>query len=282
MSDQTEPPAKVAATQNPPVQPPPGSAPNPPAQTQPAPNQSGQSKLEQSPLKERQDQLEQELNDLENEVIVAGEWGIFPERKTEAGAPQPGGIHSVLADAHKALDDGKLDDAQRAILRGRKELNRAETSSWNWAINNQFGFLAIVLTALSTLLIYKFVFQMWLGLRGMNLLHYAAFAGLVGAILRNLYWLQYQTNRGLFRPRWFTSFIVAPPIGAILGWLVSLLVKVTVQAVSKDSVETDWRTISLLAAFAGFNWNWALRVLEDAAKSTLERVKGKSSAKKES
>lgn len=226
-------------------------------------------------------ELEQDLNNLISEVVVADEWGIFKNTNTQTGIPQPSAMDELLAQAREALAAGKLKEAEAAILRGRQALNHAQITNWGWAINNQFGLLPILITALFALLTYRVVFRMWFGLDGMNLVHHAAFAGMVGAVLRSLYWLQYQTSKGLLRPRWFVTFIVAPPLGAILGWLVSLLVRVSVQAVTagKDSVNTDWRTISLLAAFAGFNWEWALGILEEAAKSTLARIREKTPSK---
>jgi hypothetical protein len=233
---------------------------------------------ELTPVDTRKKELAEELDTLEGEVLVAAEWGIFKR----SDAQHPANIYGILDEAQKALASGNLSGAETAIMRGREVLNQVESSSWVWGINNQFGFLPIIFTALSGLLTYKFVFRNFLDLEGTTLLHYAAFAGMIGAILRCLYWLQFQASQALFRPRWFTVFIVAPPIGAILGWFVSLLIKVSVQAVSKDPMTTDWRMISLVAAFAGFNWEWALGVLEETVKSLLARISDKSPAKTKS
>jgi hypothetical protein len=230
-----------------------------------------------SQLEERTDELSQGLNDLDNEVIVADEWGIFSGRTSGADTQQSPGIYQVLARAHEALAAQKLEEVEITMLDVRALLNHAQDTNREWQMNNRFGLLPILLIVLSALVTYDFAFRMWFGLDGINLVHHAAFAGMVGAVLRSLYWLQFQTSRGLLRPRWFATFIVAPPIGAILGWLVSLLIRTSVQAVtlSKDSVNTDWRTISLLAAFAGFNWEWALGILAEAAQSALARMKEK-------
>jgi hypothetical protein len=231
---------------------------------------------------QRRVELARDLNNLASEVVVADEWGIFKDAEPGTGAHEPPRIYQTLAAAYQALAAGKLEEVEIALLAGRAGLNRAQNSDRAWRINNHFGLLPILFIAFSTLLVYRFVFQGWLGVEGADIITHAAFAGMVGAVLRSLYWLQFQTGKGLLRPRWFTTFIVAPPIGAIFGWLVSLLVKTAAQAVSKGAVETDWKTVSLLAAFAGFKWEWALGWLEETAHSIQARTKDKTPAKPKS
>ena len=231
---------------------------------------------------QRRVELARDLDNLASEVVVADEWGLFKDARREAVAEQPPHIYQTLALAYQALAAGRLDEVEIGLLTGRAALNRAQNGDRVWQLNNHFGFLPIVFIAFSTLLVYWFVFQRWLAISGADIITHAAFAGMVGAVLRSLYWLQFQTGKGLLRPRWFTSFIVAPPIGAIFGWLVSLLVKAAAQAVSKGALETDWRTVSLLAAFAGFKWQWALGWLEETARSIQSRMKDKTPAKPKS
>ena len=234
-----------------------------------------QPKTDQCKLDERKEELDQSLSSLASEVLVADEWGIFKS----GGSKEKPAIYGQLTRASNALEAGKFDDAEAEILNGWEMLNNAQNANWVWRMNNRFGILPIFFTAMSAVLTYLFVFRIWLDLDRMSVIHHAAFAGMVGAVLRSLYWLQFQTGKGLLRPRWFTTFIVAPPIGTILGGLIYLLIKASVQAVSKDIVNTDWPTISLLAAFAGFKWEWALEILEEAAKSVQARIKEKTPAK---
>ena len=248
----------------------------------PTPSPGGATPGQPDQPDQRSAELARNLNNLASEVVVADEWGLFKDARREAVAEQPLHIYQTLALAYQALAAGRLDDVEVGLLTGRAALNRAQNGDRVWQINNHFGFLPIVFIAFSTLLVHWFVFQRWLAVSGPDIITHAAFAGMVGAVLRSLYWLQFQTGKGLLRPRWFTSFIVAPPIGAIFGWLVSLLVKSAAQVVSKGTVETDWRTVSLLAAFAGFKWEWALGWLEEAARSVQTRMKDKTPAKPKS
>jgi hypothetical protein len=231
---------------------------------------------------QRRVELARDLNNLASEVVVADEWGIFKDAEPGTGAHEPPRIYQTLAAAYQALAAGKLEEVEIALLAGRAGLNRAQNRDRAWRINNHFGLLPILFIAFSALLVYRFVFQWWLGIEGRDIVTHAAFAGMVGAVLRSLYWLQFQTGKGLLRPRWFTTFIVAPPIGAIFGWLVSLLVKTLAQAVSKGAVDTDWKTVSLLAAFAGFKWEWALGWLEETARSIQARTRDKTPTKPKS
>jgi asparagine N-glycosylation enzyme membrane subunit Stt3 len=111
-----------------------------------------------------------------------------------------------------------------------------------------------------------------------QMLHHPVFFGWVGAILKSLYWLQYQINKGLLRPRWFTYFMIAPPIGVILGGIAALVVNVGFRIANAGAHgNADWKTVALIAAFAGFNWEWALekfRIGADAVSSRLFDKRG--------
>jgi len=237
----------------------------------------------QSELEQRKLELARKLNDLASEVVVADEWGIFCKEKAAADGLQQPFVYQVLARAYSAMAVGKPEEVEQALLEARAELNRALCGQWLWRVNNQYGVVPILFTALFTLVVYYVVFQVALGLDLPAIKHHPAFAGMIGAVLKSLYWLQFQIGKGLLRPRWFTSFIVTPLIGAILGWVVSMLVvAVALLASSGSAVKTDWRTVSLLAAFAGFKWEWALGWMEESAKAIQARFKEKTPSKPKS
>jgi hypothetical protein len=223
-------------------------------------------------LDQDKQKLAQSLDELAGEIVVADEWGIF-------GNAQPPAIYVALDLAYETLAVGKPEQAQAAILNVQAALNQAQNASWSWQIQNRFGLPSILLVALSTLVTYDLIFWPKFWFDWTKVIEHATFAGMVGAVLRSLYWLQFQAGRGVFRPRWFVSLLVAPPIGIMLGWLVSLLINAAAQAVNKGTVNADWRTICLLAAFAGYNWEWTLEWLEEAANSIRSRIKEKAVAK---
>jgi hypothetical protein len=227
-----------------------------------------------SQLEQRKLELAQKLNALASEVVVADEWGIFCKERAASGGLQQPFVYQVIARAYMALAAGKLEEVEQTLLEGRAALNRALCGQWLWRVNNQYGVLPILFTALVTLATYHLIFHVGLGIDLQEAIKNPVFAGMIGAVLKSLYWLQFQTGKGLLRPRWFTSFIVTPLIGAILGWVVSLLIgAVALLASSGSAVQTDWKTVSLLAAFAGFKWEWALGWMEESAKAFQARFK---------
>lgn len=235
-----------------------------------------------SELEQRKLELARKLNDLASEVVVADEWGVFCKEEAADGSQQPF-VYKVLARAYAALGAGKPEEVEQALLEGRAALNGALCCKWLWRINNQYGVVPILFTALFALATYYFIFLVGLRLDLPEAIRHPAFAGMIGAVLKSLYWLQFQTGKGLLRPRWFTSFIVTPLIGAILGWIVSLLIgAIALLASSGSAVRTDWKTVSLLAALAGFKWEWALGWMEESAKALQARFKEKPSAKPKS
>jgi hypothetical protein len=91
--------------------------------------------------------------------------------------------------------------------------------------------------------------------------------GMLGALLRGLYWLQFQVSRRIFRAPFILAHFAAPWVGLLLAVASYLLVKgglLTLQA----SPGNDF-LIRVVAFFAGFNWTWFLtrlnRAFEDSA-----------------
>jgi len=201
--------------------------------------------------------VERNLVSLGSEFAVAQEWGLFPQKD---GTPNET-ADEILASLKAAGDAIKVNDliaADASLLQGRAVLNRAQ-SQWWYVANNRFGVMPIIFTAIGTVAIYRFLFVYLLNLSFTQTIHHPVFWGLVGAVLKSLYWLQQKINRGLLRPRWFTYFIIAPFVGVILGAIATLLVRVGVRLANKNaSAGPDWEIEAVVAAFAAFNWEWAL------------------------
>ena len=227
-----------------------------------------------APVEDRRADLTHELDLLKAEIEVAAEWGIFGVGPDAIARDL---VIATLKKASDALAAGRLDEADQAVFEARISYGEKQNSSWIWGLNNRFGFLPLLLMALSATLTYRLFFELKLGMTADEILRDASFAGMVGAVLKSMYWVQFQTSRGMLTPRWCATFIVGPPIGVILGWLVSLMVAAGVRAVASQpaAAQTDWRTVSLLAAFAGYKWEWALGVLRDIAKSFQPKTPGK-------
>jgi hypothetical protein len=201
--------------------------------------------------------VEGNLNSLGSEFAVAQEWGLFPQKNgTENKAAAE--ILASLKSAGAAIKSKDWDTASTELLKGRTALNSVQSKKW-YIANNRYGVIPIILTLVGTVIIYFVLFVRLLNLSFLQTVHHPVFWGLVGAVLKSLYWLQQKTNRGQLRPRWFTYFIVAPFVGVILGALSTLLIRVVVRLANKSATAMpDWETVAVVAAFAAFNWEWAL------------------------
>jgi len=226
-------------------------------------------------------QCVQNINSLASEFAAALEWGIFEKGSNADPTKDPRKIIlESLEAAQKALEkaDKEADSetlflaVDQSLLIGKQALcERQDAEQW-YRLNTRYGFSSIGFTAASTAAAYYFILYLFLGYKVSDSLHSAIFLGLAGAVLRSLYFSQYQINRGVLRPRWHACFIVAPFIGMLLGGLASLIVKTSVKIGSSSADTTaDWRLVGLVAAFAGFNWLWALEKFKAGAEAVMTR-----------
>ncbi len=281
-------PPPVAA--KPPVPPPPGPAAPPPATPasapipkaqQPSLASSGQPDAQPpdaapTPSESAASALTAQLESLGSEFVTASEWGLFREA-TAGGAPDAlqQRIVAALGTARVAATAGDVPGFQTAYLEAKAALNQAEQRRPVWYLgNNRFGLLPIVFTVVAAWIIYFVIFQGLLGYTTEEMLRSPLFLGFAGAILKSFYWLQYQINKGLLRPRWFAYFLVAPFIGVLLGGMSALAVKVGFKLLDTElrQIALDWRVIGLVSAFAGFNWEWALDKIRYGAEALAATI----------
>ena len=231
-------------------------------------------------------EVESNIATLDTEFAISQEWGLFPTRLTVKHGENNGDeVLACLEEAQTAFKAANYDAANICLQRGNAALFRAQYSRPIWYIsNNHYGLLPILFTAGSAILAYWLVFIQFLHLPVVATCHHAAFLGMAGAVLKSLYWLQYQINSGLLRPRWFSHFIVAPFIGVLLGGIASLVVNVGFYLASGSTKGVpDWHVVGLVAIFAGFNWRWALdkfQVITESIFSSLTDKKSDQQASK--
>ncbi|HEX9830386.1 MAG TPA: hypothetical protein VGA94_01760 [Thermodesulfobacteriota bacterium] len=94
----------------------------------------------------------------------------------------------------------------------------------------------------------------------------AAAWGVVGGILRGLWNLWNNVNRGSYRHVWRIWFISAPFIGGIFGGIIYLTVTAGLIVVSEqNSLNVNPFVVMIFSAIAGFNWEWAVKKLDAVA-----------------
>jgi hypothetical protein len=91
--------------------------------------------------------------------------------------------------------------------------------------------------------------------------------GVLGAVLRGLYWLQYQVSRRIFRAQFVVAQLAAPWIGLLLGVASYLVIRgglFTLEASSghaADITEDHSLLVRVVAFVAGFQWEPFLELL---------------------
>jgi hypothetical protein len=96
---------------------------------------------------------------------------------------------------------------------------------------------------------------------------YAATWGCVGAVLRGLWWLKERVDVLHFRDSWTIYFLSVPFLGGILGAIVYFLLVGGLLTVTNNVDIMHPIPIIVLAALAGFNWEWAIKVFKAAGES---------------
>lgn len=97
--------------------------------------------------------------------------------------------------------------------------------------------------------------------------YWAPLIGCLGGSLRGLWWLFRHISRKDFRKTWWFWFIVSPLIGTGLGIFTYFAVLAGVAATTSSATISQSGLTMFLVGFAGFNWNWALQVLEGLAET---------------
>ncbi len=80
--------------------------------------------------------------------------------------------------------------------------------------------------------------------------------GVIGGLLRGMWWLWKNVNKRQFRKVWIIWFISTPFLGGILGGIAYLLIFAGLLAVSQTDNKPNSIFVMSIAALAGFNWEW--------------------------
>ena len=97
---------------------------------------------------------------------------------------------------------------------------------------------------------------------------YAAVWGFVGGILRGLWWLWTNVNRGSYRVEWRIWFMSSPFLGGIFGGISYLLITSTLVIITDDQgTINNAEAVYFIAVFGGFNWEWFVSLMKSVAES---------------
>jgi hypothetical protein len=197
-----------------------------------------------------------------------------PAASGTSASPQPvtssEQITESIRKARELIDKEHLPEAAAELGRGGIVLHREIYSrSALWRVVNIyqiqiFLYYLLCLIALAVLSLSparEFVPSLW------GVPSFVLGLGVLGAVLRGLYWLQVQVSSGIYRAPFLLAHLAAPLIGLLLAVVSFLLAKGGLLALGASSAQATDVTVGhdsliRIAAFlAGFNWKWMLERL---------------------
>jgi len=216
--------------------------------------------------------LQTTINEMINKLNIAQENGLFQHQKDQYDT-----IHSRLLDALGA--SMKANCSATEYVAARKNVDDAQTNFNTTIQSAKFGYkfnyvyglpVLLYLIGMLGLIAFREAFRsLFPPLSSVHLSlpaipTHIVLAGAVGAILRAIIALWRQVDRMLYRRVWATWFILSPITGALLGGIVYLGFFVGILVTTNGMINNPALPI-LIAAIAGFNWEWAQGVLQNLA-----------------
>lgn len=208
---------------------------------------------------------EDKIKQLDTKVTVGDQNGLFLVQPKVTIQP----ILDKLKEARKNIDTKPPDFPNcdhNLSLAASDYFKAVHYAPRLWKFQNIYAghlFIYLVLV-LSTIFVYYYNFGTFLvtKLNITQLAFDATMWGVIGGILRGLWWLWYNVNRGSVRKSWIVWFVSTPFIGGILGALVFLIVSGGLLVITGKNTEiSNPLAIMVLSALAGFNWEWAIGVI---------------------
>lgn len=87
--------------------------------------------------------------------------------------------------------------------------------------------------------------------------------GAIGGLFQDVWYLWKHVQNRYYRRTWIIQYLSAPFIGGILGAIVYIIIIAGLFALDSDASGTPQAYVVMgLAAFAGYNWDWAIRRFE--------------------
>lgn len=212
-------------------------------------------------------QVKRCVDEFEQTVMIASENGLF----TRQSSVKYEDLEALVVSALRNLTGPSPD-----VIKARSEYAKAydafntavDRAGFAWRIQYAYAipcFLYLV-AVLAVVLYAWFAFAGKLPGQNLALVPTWAFLwGTLGSVLQGFWWLWKQVNVRHFRKHWLVWFLAVPFIGALVGAIMYLAFLAGFIAATKSTIQ-DNTVPMLLAALAGFSWEWAVRVLQNLTK----------------
>jgi hypothetical protein len=195
-----------------------------------------------------------------------------------------------IKEARSLLEQNKLPEAELEISKAKREYSRkVDAAPFGWKFSNLYGgyiWIYLVLLLAAIFLIFYSQADLETKLKVRDPAINATAWGVIGAVLRAMWFLKSKVDMRTYRNAYNVYFISVPFLGGILGAIIYLLLLGglfalqggTQSGVSQISINP--LTIIPFAALAGYNWEWAINLfnrigdflMEDKTRPTSKKA----------
>ncbi|HYX57231.1 MAG TPA: hypothetical protein VE818_13830 [Nitrososphaeraceae archaeon] len=208
-------------------------------------------------------EYEERIDKLSLQFRVASENGLFSQEKVSNIIADD--ILQCLLNARHELIDNHLLACERNLIEAERYYHVAiyGASSW-WRFVNAYAFHLWIYFIGMLFSIVSFYFLLTWELPseqlGFELLAMQAVIwGMIGGLFQDIWYLWRHVQNRDYRNTWMIQYFSAPFIGGILGAIVyvSIIAGLVILDTDTEGKPRDF-VVMALAAFAGYNWNWAI------------------------
>lgn len=211
--------------------------------------------------------LNSRIDDLRDDVLCASENGLFTEQKKVSF----GEIMDLLKEAPLSLNAprSKYFEARSNYDKARNIFDTAiEKAGSCWRLEYCYGirfFIYLVfILGVVFLLVWLRPLPSWLTL--IPVPKRAIMWGVIGSVLQGFWALWQAVKDRDFRKFLMMWFLALPFVGGLLGAVMYLAFVAGVVAATRSTLQDPTLPL-LVAALAGFSWEWAVGVINNLAKS---------------
>ena len=209
-------------------------------------------------------EYEERIDKLSLQFRVASENGLFSQEKVSNVIADE--IVQCLLNARHELIDNHFVACERNLIEAERYYHAAiyDASCW-WRFINAYAFHLWIYFIGMLFSIVSFYFLLAWELPseqlGFELLAMQAVIwGMIGGLFQDIWYLWRHVQNRDYRNTWMIQYFSAPFIGGILGAIVyvTIIAGLIVLDTDTEGKPRDF-VVMALAAFAGYNWNWAIK-----------------------
>jgi hypothetical protein len=208
-------------------------------------------------------EYEERIDKLSLQFRVASENGLFSQEKVSNIIADA--ILQCLLNARHELIDNHFVACEHNLIEAERYYYAAiyDASSW-WRFVNAYAFHLWIYFIGMLFSIVSFYFLIWelpseqLGFELLAM--QAVIWGMIGGLFQDIWYLWRHIQNRDYRNTWMIQYFSAPFIGGILGAIVyvTIIAGLIILDTDTEGKPRDF-VVMALAAFAGYNWNWAIK-----------------------